>query len=126
MKKSFGFVVFLLFWMFGGVVVFFGIFRVAHVVESRKVLVCISEGLCFLWVLVLGIGKVSNSKMKTGFFIPLVIVDATNLFVVTILNMFVCSFLSDSLFLWIQMIVVFIHLMITVPLFVEALKKEEV
>ncbi len=123
MKKGFVFGVFLLFWIFGGAVSFFGIFQIAYVNVSKKVLVCIFEGFSFLWILFLGIGKLSNPKMRTGFFVPIVIMDVLNLFLVTILNMFVCNFLNDSLFLWIQMIIVFLHLLITVPLFFEGFKE---
>lgn len=124
MKKRFVFSVFLFFWVFCGVVSFFGIFQIAYVNASKKVLVCIFESFSFLWILSLGIGKYLNPKMHTGFFVPLVIVDALNLVLVTILNMFVCNFLSNDLFLWIQMIIVFIHLLITVPLFIEGFKED--
>ena len=103
MKKRFVFSIFLFFWVFCGVVSFFGIFQIAYVNASKKVLVCIFESFSFLWILSLGIGKYLNPKMRTGFFVPLVIVDALNLVLVTILNMFVCNFLSNDLFLWIQM-----------------------
>lgn len=124
MKKGHSFFIVLSFWAFLVFLIYYGLLKI-RLTRSANIIMYVFEGISLAWLLIPFIINRYIKNIQTGTFVPILITNIFNLLIVTAINIFLSNIKKANLYIWINLFVIFIHMLITVPLLIGGTEEGE-
>ena len=124
MKKGHSFFIVLSFWAFLVFLIYYGLLKIRPT-RLANIVMCVFEGISLAWLLIPFIINRYIKNIQTGTFVPILITNIFNLLIVTAINIFLSNIKKANLYIWINLFVIFIHMLITVPLLIGEIEEGE-
>ena len=81
------------------------------------------EGIGIIVLIYFICGNILNKPIKTGYFVPLLIITITYTIILDVLNLFLITSLPYVWFVFMNMILLFIYCLVSIPMYVMGRKK---